>query len=298
MTSLSTTRRLATIFATLVLATTPVLAAPKGKKAKAQFDKGVAAYTKGDYAGAAAALGKSYALEADAETLFAWAQTERKLDNCTKALDLYSKLLAMALPEENKDAVRVQIEECNAILSVDKPAKTEPKVEPKIEPRVEPKTEPKVEPKTEPKTAPATDTTTDTKVEPTTDGDGRLESNAASTTSPASTGEGARAWWKDPVGGSLVGLGVVGVGVGIVFLVQGSSAQTDADNAMTYADHEAASDRAESRGRIGVISLIAGGALITGGVIWYATHKQKPADNTVSGWLAPSGGGLALSGRF
>ena len=38
--------------AALLLASVPAMAAPKGKAAKAAFDRGVAAYTKGDFAGA------------------------------------------------------------------------------------------------------------------------------------------------------------------------------------------------------------------------------------------------------
>lgn len=265
-------RRLVTAFATVALLSSTVLAAPKKKAARAQFDKGVAAYTKGDFAAAAEALGKSYALEADAETLFAWAQTERKLDRCDKAIELYDKLLAMPkLPEENKDAVRIQIEECRAILQVRPPEPT-PDAAPVDAPPDE---------APEP-TAPAV---TDASAEP----------ERAPVSTPKA--EGTRAWWKDPVGGALVGLGVVGLGVGTVFLVQGSGADSDKESAATYEEYQALADKAESRGQLGVISLVAGGALVTGGIIYYAT-RSKPADNTVSGWLAPSGGGLALSGRF
>ena len=36
-----------------------------------------------------------------------------------------------------------------------------------------------------------------------------------------------RSWWKDPVGDSLLGLGVVGLGVGTVFIVSGHNAEND-----------------------------------------------------------------------
>jgi hypothetical protein len=43
----------------LLLASVTASAAPKKKAARAEFDRGVAAYTKGDYQGASDALGKS-----------------------------------------------------------------------------------------------------------------------------------------------------------------------------------------------------------------------------------------------
>ena len=76
----------------------------------------MAAYTSNDYAMAGEALGQSYALEPDVETLFAWAQTERKLERCDKASELYGKLLAYDLPDENKAAIRTKLEECKAII--------------------------------------------------------------------------------------------------------------------------------------------------------------------------------------
>ncbi len=274
-------RRLALV---LVLAPHVALAAPKKKDARAQFDKGVAAYTKGDFQKANEALAKSFALEADEETLFAWAQTERKLGHGDKAVELYGKLLGMNLPAENEEAVEVQIKECKQILEEERAAAAVldgPATGGASDPTSTPGTE---------SAAGTTDASASTAV------NGR-DASSPPVESPAQTDE-PRAWWKDPVGGALVGAGVVGVALGTVFLIQGSAADSDAANATSYDDFSALSDRAESRGRLGVIGLVVGGALITGGVIWYATHKVPPREHAVTGWLAPSGGGLALSGRF
>lgn len=237
------------LVASLVLAASPVLAAPKSHEARAQFDRGVAAYTKGDYAAAAEALGASFVLESDPETLFAWAQTERKLGHCGRAIELYTKLLAMDLPAENKQAIEVQIDECKAVL-----AEEQREAAPVVAPAPPP--------------------------EP----------------APVARDE-ARAWWKDPVGGALVGAGVVGLGLGTVFLVQGRNADADKDRATTYPEYVRLSDRAESRGRLGVIGLAAGGALVAGGIIWYVTRKPA-AERTLTTLVLPSGGGVAFSGRF
>jgi len=94
------------LIAVLALVCSPAAAAPKSMKARVLFDKGVKLYTKGDYQAAADMLGKSAAIESDPETLFALAQTQRKLDHCDLAIPIYDRLLAMQLPAENKDTIR------------------------------------------------------------------------------------------------------------------------------------------------------------------------------------------------
>lgn len=233
-------------------------AAPKGAAAKAAFDKGVAAYTQGDWAGASEALGKSFELEADVETLFAWAQTERKLEHCDKATELYGKLLQIDMPAENKSVVQAKLEECKQILA------QAPKPEPIV--TAPPKADPVA---SQPEPSPAR---------------------------PA--GDQPRAWWKDPVGGALVGVGVVGLGVGGVFLVQARSADKDKASATTYGEFQRLEDRASSRGKLGVIGLVGGGVLVGAGIVWYATHGQGKHSAQVTGWLAPDGGGVVALGAF
>jgi hypothetical protein len=236
----------------LIASTSAASAAPSGAEAKAAFDTGVAAYKKGDYTAASAALGKSYDLEADVETLFAWAQSERKLENCEKATELYAKLLDADLPAENKVVVRQKFDECQVILA-DKAAKEaeHPVVAPPPPPPP-----------------------------------------------PPPPHETSRAWWKNPVGGTLVGLGVVGLGVGGVFLVQARAADKDKASAADYAEFSRLSDRAESRGKLGVTVLIGGGVLVTAGIVWYATHGSSADKPIVTGWLGTDGGGLAAFGSF
>lgn len=249
----------------LVLASS-AMASPKKIEAKVEFDRGVAAYKKGDYATAADALGSSFALEPDEETLFAWAQTERKLGHCDKAIELYTKLLSFKLPPANKKAVDVQISECKAIVAEEKRklAAEEKRKAPPPEPAPAPA--PVAEPpRQEPPPAPPQD-------------------------QPA-----PRAWWKDPIGGVLVGLGAVNLGIGVVFFVQGSAADAEKDRAETYADFVAAADRAESLGRIGVVATVVGSALVAGGIVWYVTRKPTREH---AAWIVPTGTGVALGGRF
>jgi hypothetical protein len=92
---------------------------------------------------------------------------------------------------------------------------------------------------------------------------------------------------------------LVGVG-GVVFgglkLASAASADSDKSNATSYADFQRFSDKATSDGKVGVIAAGAGGALVVLGVIWYATHRDH--EHTVTGWLGPTGGGVAIAGGF
>lgn len=235
----------------VALASGSAAAAPSKADARAEYDRGVAAYTKGDYAVAADAFAKSYASEVDEETLFAWAQTERNLGRCDKAIELYGKLLALDQPAENRQAITVQLEECKQLLAAQKP----------VEPTHPP-----------------------------------IDKAPSPVAQPAPTSEG-HAWWKDPIGGALVSVGAVSLGAGLVMFVQAGNAHRDEASAPTYPEYTALHDRAESRWFLGTLATTSGGLLIATGIVWYAT-RNKPSRPIVSGWLSPSGGGIAIASGF
>lgn len=249
------TRRQALVTAIAITLTSAVAGAvPKNPKARTAFDEGIAAYQKSDWAKAADAFSRSYGLEADVETLFAWAQSERQQDHCDKAIELYGKLLASDLPDENKQVVSEKLAECKKLVGVTTP-------EPKPEPTPEPKPEP-----------------------------ARPEPGK-----PIANPEG-KSRWKDPIGGVLLGTGVVALGVGGYFLVAAKGADSDAKAATNYFDVQRFNDDADSKGTIGVIATVAGAALIVGGVVRYATRSTR--QSVVTGWITPDGGGFAAVGRF
>ncbi len=113
---------------------------------------------------------------------------------------------------------------------------------------------------------------------------------------PMPTNPEGKSRWKDPLGGVLLGTGVVGFAVGGVFLMSAKSADADAKKATNYFVIEDLNETAESKGKLGVIASVAGGALIVVAIVRYATHSTKRT--VVSGWLAPDGGGIAALGRF
>jgi len=246
------------LIAALVLASAPALAAPKGAAAKEQFDRGVKAYTANDFAGAADAMRKSYELERDPETLFAWAQAERKLDDCEKAVVLYGELLGYEMPAANRQAIENSIAECKDILAAQAPKVDDtPKQEPAPAPQAAQPPPPPPPPR------------------------------------PRDTGH----WWGRPVGDGLVLVGLGGLVYGGLKIASAASADSDKSHAMTYADFQRYSAKATNDGKLGVTVAGAGGALVLIGAIWYATHGEH-SDKKVTGWIGPSGGGVGIAGGF
>src|SRR5206468_9459004 len=96
----------------VVLAAGHAAATPTKKDARAPFDRAVTAYKRGDFAGASELFAKSYSIETDPDALFGWAQAERKLGHCEKAIALYERLLSLDIPQENKEAVHAPLAEC------------------------------------------------------------------------------------------------------------------------------------------------------------------------------------------
>ena len=265
--------RQALIAVVLVLACGSASAAPKSKPAKMQFEAGVAAYKTNDYAGASAAFSKSYAIEADVETLFAWAQAERKQGHCDKATDLYVKLLAGKLPAANKTVVKGQLDECKRILDDEAAAAAKAQAD-----------------------ADAAAKAQAAKPLPPTAHDEEPVALTPEPT-PTPTPAGPKPWYKDALGDTLVGAGMISGGIGIGMLLSGHAAEQSSHTAPDYATFKSLDDKAKSRGNIGVIAGVAGAALIVGGVIRYATRSTEEK-TTITGWLDTHTGGLAVAGSF
>jgi hypothetical protein len=271
-------RQVAVALATAIaLVAAPALAMPKKRAAKASFDKGAKAYGKNDFAQARDAFAKSYGIEADADTLFAWAQAEAKLDNCGRAIELWQRLEKFDMPAANREAVKLKISECEATLR----AKPAPEPAPVSEPTPPPEPTPApAPPEPAPEPAPVVDPTPVVAQPP-----------------PEPETPRGRSRWKDPIGLAMLGLGVVGVGVGGAFMFQARAADQDKEDATTHAEFLDARDRAEQKGKIGVIGLAAGGALVAGGLVWIMTRpsQERPL---VGAWVDGDGGGLVVSGGF
>jgi tetratricopeptide (TPR) repeat protein len=262
---MSRRRGVAGLIACALVASTGIAEArPKRRNAKAAFDRGLAAYKKASFAAASEALSKSYALERDPDTLFAWAQAERKLEHCDKAIDLYETLLGSKLPAKNREAIERSVADCRAVLAAQQPPPPAPEPPPPVGRTAPPAPEPPPPPV------------------------------AIAPPPPAP----APAWYRDPIPLELIGLGAIATGVGAGFLISAHSLNDQAHGATQIDDARRFGDQANARGNIGLIGLGAGGALVIGGVVWILAHRHDPEPSKLAGWLAPGGGGLAVTGAF
>jgi tetratricopeptide (TPR) repeat protein len=109
--------------------------------------------------------------------------------------------------------------------------------------------------------------------------------------------EAPRPWWKDPIGGALLGTGVIGLGVGATFWVLSSSAESDAKAAEDYQGYEENIGKAQTRRKIAIGSLAGGGLLVAGGIFRYLM-LPKSDSSTVSLYFDGTDGGLVVAGEF
>ncbi len=256
--------------------------------------EGLEAYAEGDYSTAASLFEEAYAKEPNEQLLFAWAQSERFRGNCRRALELYDQVLKTKLTKANRSAVRAAMKECRGRLESEEKAARASRAERES---TSAPARPESTSQSNPRRAPEASS------EQVAPGPDSNASAAARLPSDATAdGAGARAWYKDPVGGILTGVGIVGIGVGIGLYVSASSANSSADEADRYSEFERLKDKARSRGRLAVISASAGAALLVLGVAWYALRDRSPAQSEaaqgLSFWLDGDGGGFVVVGSF
>jgi tetratricopeptide (TPR) repeat protein len=257
-------------------------AKPRRRDARVHFDRGVAAYQKGSYEAASDELSKAFNLEHDPDTLFAWAQAERKLEHCDKAIDLYGRLLAFPLPAANKTAVEQKLDECRAIVAMQKPEPTSTS-----EPAVKP-------PAVKPPPAKAAELSSELAVEP----PRVAERTFAPEPAEHDTSVHAPTWYTDPVAIGLLGAGLAATGIGAGVLISAKSLDDDANHAASYDETVDLNQKAKSRAQLGLITTGAGGALVAGGILWIVLHRGSTESRPVSAWVAPGGAGIAVRSSF
>ena len=294
------------VLAMTLAVTSPALAdkpsASDEKKAQVLVKKGLEAYAASDYGTAATAFEEAYQLAPSQQTLFAWAQAERLRGNCRRSLELFTRLLEGELTKENRNAVRTSMTECEGRLAAEasqRPAESESESDgSSSEDTDSPPENTSDSSGSDEASAPSEGSAIEPGSEPGQDtGSGALAAGAG-----PSDRESGPAWYKDPVGGLLTGTGVVGIGVGIGLYISARSAHDAAATAETYSAFADATDRAESRGRLAVISGAAGVVLLGAGVTWYVIRGSRSTDRATSRdlsfWWQPDGAGLGVAGRF
>ncbi len=113
---------------------------------------------------------------------------------------------------------------------------------------------------------------------------------------PLLQAESAPRWYADGLGWGLVGAGVISLGVGGGFTLNASSLRTDADRESNETARVQLYDKAESRERVGWVTLAVGAGLIIGGVIKLAISPDSKDTRRVTVFVGASAIGVA--GRF
>jgi tetratricopeptide (TPR) repeat protein len=263
----------------LVLAVAPATAradsAHLKPEAQTHLDAALQAYNAKDYDAAIREFGLAYSIDPNPALLYATAQAYRFANKCTEALDFYRRYLAIqqaatcakapdkAVCEAQITATNTGISLCeNALKQAPRPAEPPPKQTP-------PPSPPPAASPPPPESPPAA---------------AKLEITAP-TESP---------WYKDPVGDALTVGGVVGVGVGVGFLVMASHSENAAHSATLRSDFLHDLDDATSQRRIGYVALGAGVALAAGGV-WVLLHHKAPATQVTA---TTDGHSITIAGSF
>jgi tetratricopeptide (TPR) repeat protein len=220
---------------------------------------GEKAYRAGQYEEAAEAFARAYERTQDPTYLYTQAQAERLSGDCEVAIELYEEFLGSRPSDQAALAVRDNIAECKQRLKVVPP---EPKPEPEPEPMAE------VAPQPEPTPTPARD-----------------EPRAEHTR-------------RNPVPYALFIPGMVAVGVGASLLVV---AHRRADAAESASDDRAYGDLLDSAHRLeiaGAVVTSIGAAAIVGGIVHIIVANRRVRRDRTALHVAPTLGGLALSGRI
>lgn len=96
-----------------------------------------------------------------------------------------------------------------------------------------------------------------------------------------------RAWIRDPIGGALVGGGVVFTGAGVGMMIGARSMMIDALES-DHASYASESGRAVTVDRLGIAGLSVGAALVVGGVVRYVlVHRSTRREKTARVDLGP-----------
>jgi tetratricopeptide (TPR) repeat protein len=105
-------------------------------------------------------------------------------------------------------------------------------------------------------------------------------------------------WWHDGPGLALGAAGVVALGVGVGFLIAGSTAQDDAGMTGDLAAYNRVWSTAETRRGVGVTALVTGVVLMAAGAGRFVMVRRQTALRESSVGVSFGANGLVLRGTF
>jgi tetratricopeptide (TPR) repeat protein len=238
---------------------------PKSSKARAHFDKAIELYKAEDFDAAAAEANAGLAIEEHESLLFILAQAERQRGNCVEAVEILTKFIDMTQSEDGRqNALSVKALCAEELAEIARKAELERQAAEQAEAEADAEDEPPPPP---PKVEPATP------------------------------------WYRDPLGGALVGVGGAAVLAGGAVLI--SMAVLDPGAASEYGTFE---ERAQLRPKLrlaGSLTMGIGALVGAGGAVRWVLVAKKNKDTAPAAariefgpWLDRRRAGVVLSGRF
>ncbi len=259
--------RAISIICALGFASAPVWGQPAGGTSAADADNALAEgrklYDLRDWDGAIAKFKEAYRLRPDAPSLFNIAQSYRLKGDCREALGFYKtykRNFATASNADKADKFIAEMEEC---------AKTQPVTPP-----------------------PPTDTPPPPVDKPV---DTRMEQPPETPPVPPASD---RSWMKwTGIGAGVAG--VVALGLGTKFALDGKSAASDLRDACavscTSAQALALEDKGEAANSKATIFFIAGGVLTAGGIVLFVLSRAGGGDEVPAVSFSPTPGGATAA---
>lgn len=238
---------------------------PKSAKARKHFEQAVELYKQEDFDGAASEANQGLAIEDHESLLFILAQAERQRGNCVEAVELFTKFIETTQSDDmRQNALTAKALCAEELAEIARQAELERQ-------------------QAEQAAAEA--------------------AAAAAAPPPTPPPQPPKPWYRDPLGGVLVGVGGAGVLAGGAVLI--SAAVLDPEDASDYGTF---AERRQLRPKL----LLAGGltagigALIgAGGAVRWVLVAKKNKDTAraaarveVGPWLDRRRAGVVLKGRF
>jgi tetratricopeptide (TPR) repeat protein len=109
-------------------------------------------------------------------------------------------------------------------------------------------------------------------------------------TKPRDEGEGR--WYRDALGITLIGTGVLAGAIGTVVYTDARSDLDSAETATNHAMYEDTVDTAHTKRNVSVVLMVGGGALIAGGVVRLVMRERAEKSSHVA--LVPTNGGAVF----
>lgn len=255
----------------LVLATGIVEAQPSkadAAAADAALSEGRRLYDVREWDKAIAKFKEAYTLRPDAPALFNLAQSYRLKGDCTEAAGFYKTYKRNFPAEKNIDKVDKFIVEMDDCAKTQQPAVP---VTPDVQPVVDPKPDPVVV--TQPQDPP-----------------------------PPPPPQASDRGWMKWTGIAMAGVGVVGIGLGVKFGLDGGAAKDDLADvcavSCTSAQALAIEDDGKAANKKAYIFTSVGGALLVGGVVMFVVSRMGGESSETPVAISPTPGGATATYSF